>query len=56
MSVRPDVHRYGSVHVRNDRGVRALMEAGPDGIEYLAFGAGEDPLDADMVPGWWSED
>ena len=27
-----------------------------DGIEYLAFGAGEDPRDADMVPGWWSED
>ena len=32
------------------------VEAGPDGVEYLAFGAGEDPLDAEMVPNWWSED
>ena len=31
------------------------VEAGPDGVEYLAFGAGEDPLDAEMVPHWWSE-
>ena len=31
------------------------MEAGPDGIEYVAFGAGEDPLDAEMAPNWWSD-
>jgi mannose-6-phosphate isomerase-like protein (cupin superfamily) len=31
------------------------VEAGPDGVEYLAFGAGDDPLDAEMVPHWWSE-
>jgi mannose-6-phosphate isomerase-like protein (cupin superfamily) len=31
------------------------MEAGPDGIEYLAFGAGDDPRDAEMAPGWWSD-
>ena len=31
------------------------MEAGPDGVEYLAFGAGNDPLDAEMAPGWWSD-
>ena len=31
------------------------VEAGPDGVEYLAFGAGDDPLDAEMVPNWWSE-
>ena len=30
------------------------MEAGPDGIEYLAFGAGDDPRDAEVVQGWWS--
>jgi len=31
------------------------VEAGPDGVEYIAFGAGDDPLDAEMVQGWWSE-
>jgi mannose-6-phosphate isomerase-like protein (cupin superfamily) len=31
------------------------MEAGPDGIEYVAFGAGEDPLDAEMAPNWWAD-
>jgi hypothetical protein len=31
------------------------MEAGPDGIEYLAFSAGSDSSDAEMTPGWWSE-
>ena len=31
------------------------MEAGPDGIEYVAFGAGDDPLDAEMAPNWWSD-
>jgi hypothetical protein len=31
------------------------MEAGPDGMEYIAFGAGTDPTDAEMAPGWWSD-
>ena len=31
------------------------VEAGPDGVEYLAFGAGDDPTDAEMEPGWWSD-
>jgi mannose-6-phosphate isomerase-like protein (cupin superfamily) len=31
------------------------MEAGPDGIEYVAFGAGDDPNEVEMAPGWWSE-
>jgi mannose-6-phosphate isomerase-like protein (cupin superfamily) len=30
------------------------MEAGPDGIEFVAFGAGDDPRDAEMAPNWWS--
>ncbi|MGZ8693301.1 MAG: hypothetical protein ACXWZT_11295 [Gaiellaceae bacterium] len=30
--------------------------AGPDGVEYLAFGAGTDPHDAEMVQGWWSDE
>ena len=30
------------------------VEAGPDGVEYLAFGAGTNPRDAEMEAGWWS--
>jgi mannose-6-phosphate isomerase-like protein (cupin superfamily) len=41
--------------VRIDKDTMRNVEAGPDGIEFLAFGAGEDPLDAEMAPGWWSE-
>jgi mannose-6-phosphate isomerase-like protein (cupin superfamily) len=43
-----DAIRFGKDTMRN-------MEAGPDGVEYVAFGAGDDPRDAEMVPGWWSE-
>jgi mannose-6-phosphate isomerase-like protein (cupin superfamily) len=43
-----DAIRFGKDTMRN-------VEAGPDGIEYLAFGAGEDPRDADMAPGWWTD-
>jgi mannose-6-phosphate isomerase-like protein (cupin superfamily) len=32
------------------------VEAGPDGVEYLAFGAGDDPQDTEVVPNWWSDD
>jgi mannose-6-phosphate isomerase-like protein (cupin superfamily) len=31
------------------------VEAGPDGIEYVAFGAGEDPNEVEMAQGWWSD-
>jgi mannose-6-phosphate isomerase-like protein (cupin superfamily) len=43
-----DAVRFGKDTMRN-------MEAGPDGVEYLAFGAGDDPRDAEMAPGWWSD-
>jgi mannose-6-phosphate isomerase-like protein (cupin superfamily) len=43
-----DAIRFGKDTMRN-------MEAGPEGVEYLAFGAGDDPLDAEMAPGWWSD-
>jgi mannose-6-phosphate isomerase-like protein (cupin superfamily) len=36
-------------------GTMRNVEAGPDGAEYLAFGAGEDPRDAEMAAGWWSD-
>jgi uncharacterized cupin superfamily protein len=40
--------------IRFDKDTMRNVEAGPDGVEYLAFGAGDDSLDAEMVPGWWS--
>jgi mannose-6-phosphate isomerase-like protein (cupin superfamily) len=43
-----DAIRFGKDTMRN-------MEAGPEGCEYLAFGAGDDPRDAEMAPGWWSD-
>ena len=42
-----DAIRFGKDTMRN-------MEAGPDGVEYLAFGAGDDPQEVEMTPGWWS--
>jgi mannose-6-phosphate isomerase-like protein (cupin superfamily) len=41
--------------IRFDKDTMRAVEAGPDGVEYLAFGAGEDPSDAEMAPGWWSD-
>jgi mannose-6-phosphate isomerase-like protein (cupin superfamily) len=39
--------------IRFDRNTMRNMEAGPEGVDYLAFGAGDDPLDAEMAPSWW---
>ena len=41
--------------IRLDKNTMRAVEAGPDGVEYLAFGAGDDPADADMVQDWWSD-
>jgi mannose-6-phosphate isomerase-like protein (cupin superfamily) len=41
--------------VRIDKDTMRNVEAGPDGIEFLACGAGDDPRDAEMAAGWWSE-
>ena len=41
---------------RADRqGHDAQHGGGPEGAEYIAFGAGDDPPDAEMAPGWWSD-
>jgi len=40
--------------IRFDSDTMRDVEAGPDGVEYLAFGAGSDPRDAEMVQGWWT--
>ncbi|WCB93520.1 hypothetical protein DSM104299_02233 [Baekduia alba] len=42
--------------VRVPPGVTRAFSAGPEGLEFLAFGApaGDDPAaDVDMTPGWW---
>jgi uncharacterized cupin superfamily protein len=41
--------------IRFDVGTMRAVEAGPEGVEYLAFGAGDDPQDADLVPNWWTD-
>jgi mannose-6-phosphate isomerase-like protein (cupin superfamily) len=41
--------------IRFPKDTMRQMEAGPDGIEYLAFGAGDDPQEAEMAPGWWAD-
>jgi mannose-6-phosphate isomerase-like protein (cupin superfamily) len=41
--------------IRFDKDTMRDMEAGPDGVEYLAFGAGEDASEVEMVQGWWSD-
>ena len=41
--------------IRFDKDTMRNMEAGPDGVEYLAFGAGDDPRDAEMAADWWSD-
>ncbi len=42
--------------IRFGKGTMRAVEAGDDGVEYLAFGAGDDPLEVEMVPGWWSDE
>ncbi len=41
--------------IRFDTDTMRNVEAGPEGVEYIAFGAGDDPRDAEMVQGWWSD-
>jgi mannose-6-phosphate isomerase-like protein (cupin superfamily) len=41
--------------IRLDKNTMRAVEAGPDGVEYLAFGAGDDPADAEMVQDWWND-
>jgi mannose-6-phosphate isomerase-like protein (cupin superfamily) len=39
--------------IRFDKNAMRDVEAGPEALEYQAFGAGDDPRDAEMVPNWW---
>jgi uncharacterized cupin superfamily protein len=48
-----DVQQWDAV--RFDKDTMRDVEAGPDGIEYLAFGAGEDAREVEMAQDWWTE-
>lgn len=41
--------------IRFAKDTMRAMEAGPNGIEFVAFGAGDDPQDAEMVQDWWND-
>jgi len=41
--------------IRFDKDTMRQVEASPQGVEYIAFGAGDDPTDAEMAPGWWED-
>jgi mannose-6-phosphate isomerase-like protein (cupin superfamily) len=41
--------------IRFDKDTMRDVEAGPDGVEYLAFGAGEDASEAEMAQDWWTD-
>ncbi len=41
--------------IRFDTDTMRAVEAGPEGVEYLAFGAGDDPRDAELDPAWWTD-
>jgi mannose-6-phosphate isomerase-like protein (cupin superfamily) len=49
-----EVRRWDAIRVTPE--TTRAFEAGPEGLEVLAFGApiGEEN-DAEMVPGWWAE-
>ena len=41
--------------IRIAKDTMRAVEAGPDGVEYLAFGAGTDPRESEIVPNWWAD-
>jgi mannose-6-phosphate isomerase-like protein (cupin superfamily) len=41
--------------IRFDKDTMRDVEAGPDGVEYLAFGAGEDGSEVEMAQNWWAD-
>jgi mannose-6-phosphate isomerase-like protein (cupin superfamily) len=49
-----DLRQWDAVRVAND--TMRCIEAGPDGLELIAFGApATGPGDAQTSPGWWSD-
>ena len=52
-----EIHEIGPWDtVRVGRGTMRAFEAGPEGVEIVAFGApAGGPSDAEIVHGWWSD-
>jgi mannose-6-phosphate isomerase-like protein (cupin superfamily) len=42
--------------IRFDKDTMRAVEAGPEGVEYVAFGAGDDPGEAEVDEDWWPAD
>ena len=49
-----DVHQWDALRVAP--ATMRAFEAGPDGMELVAFGAPHDPGDGEIVMGWWDGD
>jgi mannose-6-phosphate isomerase-like protein (cupin superfamily) len=50
-----DVKRWDAVRVPKE--TMRNFEAGPDGLELIAFGSPNTGIgDAEQVPGWWADD
>lgn len=48
-----DVRQWDAVRISKE--TMRCVEAGPDGIAFLAFGAPfTGPADAELTPGWWA--
>lgn len=41
--------------IRFDKNTMRDMEAGSNRVDYLAFGAGEDATEVEMVQNWWKD-
>jgi mannose-6-phosphate isomerase-like protein (cupin superfamily) len=49
-----DLRQWDALRVR--AGTMRCFEGGPDGLEYVAFGAGRGGREeCEVVPGWWSD-
>ena len=49
-----DLKRFDALRVAPT--VTRALESGPEGLELLAFGSGDNGLqDAEVEPNWWSE-
>jgi mannose-6-phosphate isomerase-like protein (cupin superfamily) len=42
--------------IRLPKNTMRAVEAGPEGLEYLAFGSGTDAQEVEMAPGWWADE
>jgi mannose-6-phosphate isomerase-like protein (cupin superfamily) len=54
--VEDDIVDVGELEaIRFDKGTMRAVEAGPDGVEYVAFGAGTDPSEVEMDQDFWAD-